>query len=157
MRFLHSKISKSLFWDWNWHVPPTVLTKCVIYMYMKPLEMFFGQFQGYFVFSNFCKENYSNIDARHSAIIWNQPSIMTQALYKILIKAGPRGSIRIAFIKFKSHVRKWHIMVHEVYNSVPDMVIWFNSHTIEHISSLPGLRWLTARLSHTWQCYVLYC
>ena len=75
MRFLHSKISKSsetgagmcppLFW-------PKIYQN-VLFICIGSHWKFFCQFQGYFVFSNFCKENYSNIDACHRAMNGNFP------------------------------------------------------------------------------------
>ena len=47
---------------------------------------FFCQFQSYFVFSNFCKQNYSNIDACHLAIY--QTKINTYQNYQSFIKVS---------------------------------------------------------------------
>ena len=41
-----------------------IIRKCYLYV-LETNGYVFCQFQGYFIFSNFCKENYSNTHARH--------------------------------------------------------------------------------------------
>ena len=47
-----------------------IIRKCYLYV-LENNGNVFCQFQGYFVFSNFCKENYSNTHARHQPKLAN--------------------------------------------------------------------------------------
>ena len=58
-----------IFWDWDWHVPPTFFTKnlseCSIYMHSKPMEMFFLNFKDIYKMTKKMLQNCMFWDACH--------------------------------------------------------------------------------------------